>query len=225
MYQNETGIGAAVADSSVDRSDIFITTKIWNSDQGYDNTMAAFEQSMARLDTDYLDLLLIHWPSKTHMAGTWKAMEELYEAKAVRTIGVSNFLAHHLDQLTSFANVAPAVNQIEHHPFLQQPALLATCDQHAIKVTAWAPLMRGGVGNIDTLVAIGEQVGATPAQVTLRWMIDRGVIVIPKSARQQRIEENGDLFGFELTETHTAQIAALDQNSRTGPNPDDFPGA
>ena len=224
MYQNESGIGAAVADSTVDRSDIFIATKVWNSDQGYDNTMASFEQSLNRLKIDYLDLFLIHWPSKTDMAGTWKAMEELYEGKAVRAIGVCNFMPHHLDQLTSLANVPPAINQVEHHPLLQQPDLLAACDAHDIQVTAWGPLVRGAINDIDTLVTIGAEVGATPAQVTLRWMIDRGVIVIPKSVQQHRIVENADLFGFELTDAHAAQIAALDQNHRTGPHPDNFPG-
>ena len=154
MYQNESGIGAAVADSTVDRSDIFIATKVWNSDQGYDNTMASFEQSLNRLKIDYLDLFLIHWPSKTDMAGTWKAMEELYEGKAVRAIGVCNFMPHHLDQLTSLANVPPAINQVEHHPLLQQPDLLAACDAHDIRVTAWGPLVRGAINDIDTLVTI-----------------------------------------------------------------------
>jgi len=224
MYQNETGIGAAVARSDVSREDIFITSKVWNTDQGYDGTRASLHATLDRLGTDYLDLFLIHWPSRMHMADTWRAMEELLAEGKVRALGVSNFLTHHLDELISFANVAPAVNQIEHHPYLQQPDLVAASDSHDIAVTAWAPLLRGQITEIPVIASIAAELGATPAQVTLRWMLDRNVIVIPKSVRQARIIENADLFGFSLTPAHIEQLNALDRNERTGPNPDEFPG-
>lgn len=224
MYQNETSIGAAINSSEVDRGDIFVTSKVWNTDQGYDSTLAAFDASLGRLDTDYLDLYLVHWPSNAHMQDTWRAMEELYESGVVRAIGVCNFMAHHLDRLASFANVAPTINQFEHHPLLQQPDVVAACEERDIRVTSWGPLVRGAINDIDALVDIGNEVGATPAQVTLRWMLDRGVIVIPKSVRQQRIIDNAQLFGFELSDAHAARIAALDRNHRTGPHPDQFPG-
>lgn len=224
MYKNEEGIGAAVAASSVSREDIFLTSKVWNTDQGYESTLASCAGSLQRLGTDYLDLLLIHWPSRMHMADTWRALEELVADGVVRTIGVSNFLAHHIDELLSFANIAPAVNQFEHHPYLQQPDLVAKCGEHDIKVTAWAPILKGRVNEIDTITSIAAEVGATPAQVTLRWMIERGVIVIPKSVRQERIVENAGLFGFALGEDQMAQLNALDRNERVGPNPDNFPG-
>lgn len=224
MYQNESGIGQAVATSAVPRDEIFITSKVWNSDQGYDTTLASCEGSLERLGVDYLDLLLIHWPSRTHMADTWRAMEELVADGRVRSIGVSNFLAHHLDELLMLATIAPTVNQFEHHPYLQQPELVAKCAEHDIKVTAWAPILKGRVNEIDTIVSIASEVKATPAQVTLRWMLERGVIVIPKSVRQERIVENGDLFGFELHADHMDRLAALDRNERVGPNPDEFPG-
>lgn len=224
MYQNEAGISTAIAESDLAREDVFVTSKVWNSDQGYDNTLKAFASSLERLGGDYIDLYLIHWPSRAHMADTWKAMEEIYDSGAAKAIGVSNFHAHHLDELLSFANTPPAVNQVEHHPLLQQPDLLSACASHDIKITAWAPLIRGRINEIGPIVAIAAEVGATPAQVTLRWMLERGVIVIPKSVRQERIIENADLFGFELSPAHIDTINSLDANERTGPNPDQFPG-
>lgn len=224
MYQNEAGIGRAVTESPVPREEIFITSKVWNSDQGYESTLDSCAGSLERLQTDYIDLLLIHWPSRSHMADTWRALEELLAAGKVRAIGVSNFLAHHIDELLSLATVPPAVNQIEHHPYLQQPDLVAKCNELSIAVTAWAPMLKGEVNNIDTIVSIAAELGATPAQVTLRWMLDRGVLVIPKSVRQARIVENSNLFDFEFTPDHAAQLQSLDKGQRTGPNPDEFPG-
>ena len=224
MYQNEEGIGQAISASPTSREDIFITSKVWNTDQGYESTLASCAGSLERLGTDYLDLLLIHWPSRTHMADTWRAMEELLSDGKVRSIGVSNFLAHHLDELLSTANVPPTVDQFEHHPYLQQPELVAKCAEHDIKVTAWAPILKGRVNEIDAIVSIANEVDATPAQVTLRWMLDRGVIVIPKSVRQERIQENGDLFDFALAADHVERLNALDRGERVGPNPDEFPG-
>lgn len=224
LYQNEEGIGQAVASSPIPREDIFITSKVWNTDQGYEATLATCAASLERLGTDYLDLFLIHWPSRTHMADTWRAMEELQAQGQVRSIGVSNFLAHHIDELLSIATVAPTVNQFEHHPYLQQPGLVEKCAKHDIKVTAWAPILKGRVNEIDTIVAIASEVGATPAQVTLRWMLDRGIIVIPKSVRESRIRENADLFGFALTADHVTRLNSLDRDERVGPNPDEFPG-
>lgn len=224
MYQNEEGIGQAISASPTSREDIFITSKVWNTDQGYESTLASCAGSLERFGTDYLDLLLIHWPSRTHMADTWRAMEELLSDGKVRSIGVSNFLAHHLDELLSTANVPPTVDQFEHHPYLQQPELVAKCAEHDIKVTAWAPILKGRVNEIDAIVSIANEVDATPAQVTLRWMLDRGVIVIPKSVRQERIQENGDLFDFALAADHVERLNALDRGERVGPNPDEFPG-
>lgn len=224
LYQNEEGIGQAIGSSTIAREDIFITSKVWNTDQGYESTLASCAASLERLGTDYLDLFLIHWPSRIHMSDTWRAMEELRADGRVRSIGVSNFLAHHIDELLSIATVTPTVNQFEHHPYLQQPGLVEKCAEHDIKVTAWAPILKGRVNEIDTIVAIANEVGATPAQVTLRWMLDRGIIVIPKSVREPRIRENADLFGFALTADHVARLNSLDRDERVGPNPDEFPG-
>ncbi len=224
MYKNESGVGAAVRASDLTRGNIFVTSKVWNSDQGYDSTHRAFSATLERLGLDYLDLYLIHWPSKAHMADTWRAMEELHESGVIRSIGVSNFRTHHLDQLMTTAKVAPAVNQIEHHPRLQQPDLVTACEELDIRITAWSPLMRGGVGEIEPLVEIADEIGATPAQVTLRWMLERGVIAIPKTVRRERIEENANLFHFEISPAQMATLNSLDQGHRTGPDPDDFPG-
>lgn len=225
LYGNEVGVGRGIAASGVSRDDIFVTTKVWNTDQGYTGTHAAFERSLAKLGTDYLDLYLVHWPRPLMMHETWRAMEEIYSMGAVRAIGVSNFMPHHLDQLLGHASIPPAVNQIEHHPGLQQPDVLAASTARDVTITAWAPLMKGHVNDIPALIAIADAVGATPAQVTLRWMVQRGVVAIPKSVRRERIIGNIDVFGFELTDEHMATIAGLDADDRMGPHPDIFPGS
>ncbi len=220
VYRNEKGVGSAICESSVPRNEIFLTSKVWNSEQGYDSTKAAFEESLEKLQTDYLDLYLIHWPKGQLSLETWKAMEELYEAGRIRAIGVSNFLVHHLEDFLPHCKVIPAVNQVEFHPRLVQPELLKYCQEKGIQPEAWSPIMRGQVMEIPLLKELGEKYGKSPVQITLRWDIQKGVITIPKSVTKERIQSNADIFDFELLPEEMAQIDALDLNQRTGPHPD-----
>lgn len=225
FYENEESIGRAIARSGVPREDLYLTSKVWNDEQGFDETLAAVQRSLRRLGTDYLDLYLVHWPRPLLMEDTWRAMETIMASGLARSIGVSNFLVHHLDRLTEFSDVVPAVNQIEFHPRLQSPELVKACEGRGIAVEAWSPLMRGKVLDAPTLVAIADGHGATTAQVVLRWMLQRGIVVIPKSVRRHRLEENFDVFGFELSEEELAHIDAMDEDDRMGPHPDIFPGS
>ncbi len=219
LYGNEAGIGSAIAASGVPRSEIFLASKMWNDEQGFDATLTAFERSLTRLGTDYLDLYLVHWPrQQTH--DTWRALERLYAEGAARAIGVCNHLEHHLEALLAVADVAPMVDQYEFHPWLQQPALRAYCERHGIVVEAWAPLMKGRVAEVPELVAIGETHGKSPAQVAIRWLLQLGVATIPKSVHAERIAQNADVFDFVLTPGEMATIAALDRGHRFGPEPD-----
>jgi len=220
VYRNERGVGTAIRESGIPREEIFLTSKVWNSDQGYKSTLAAFEASMEKLQTDYLDLYLIHWPKGPLSQETWKAMEELYEAGRIRAIGVSNFLVHHLEDLLQHCKVVPAVNQVEFHPRLVQPELLKYCLDKGIRPEAWSPIMRGQVMEIPLLQMLGEKYGKSPVQITLRWDLQKGVITIPKSVTAERIQSNADIFDFELTWEEIARIDALDLNQRTGPHPD-----
>ena len=219
LYGNEPGIGAAIASSGVPRSEIFLTSKVWNDEQGYDATLAAFERSLTRLGTDYLDLYLVHWP-REQTRDTWRAFERLYAEGRARAIGVCNHLEHHLEALLSVADVPPMVDQYEFHPWLQQPALRAYCERHGIAVEAWAPLMKGRVAEVPELVAIGSAHGKSPAQVAVRWLLQLGVMTIPKSVHATRIAENADVFDFSLTPEEMATIATLDRGHRFGPEPD-----
>jgi len=221
IYENEAGVGEAIRDTGVDRDQLFITTKVWNADQGYDSTLNAFNESMKRLRLDYLDLYLIHWPVKGKYKETWKALEKLYKDGYVRAIGVSNFHAHHLEDLLTDAEVVPTVNQVEYHPLLTQQELLSYCKQQRIQLEAWSPLMQG---NLDqpVLAEIGSKYGKTAAQVVLRWDLQNEVVTIPKSVTPARIQENAAIFDFELTAEEMEAISALNQNKRFGADPDNF---
>lgn len=220
VYQNEKGVGEGIKNSGVPRDKIFLTSKVWNSDQGYKTTLKAFEESLNRLQTDYLDLYLIHWPKGKLSVETWKAMEELYGKGAIRAIGVSNFLVHHLKEFLPECNLVPAVNQVEFHPGLIQPELLDYCQTKGIQTEAWSPIMKGKVNDIPVLQALAVKYGKTPVQVVLRWDIQKGVVAIPKSVNPERIVSNADIFDFELTDEDMAKIDRLDNNKRIGPHPD-----
>jgi diketogulonate reductase-like aldo/keto reductase len=224
-YRNEEGVGRASREAGVPRDELFITTKLWNSDQGYDSTLAAFDQSLERLGLDHVDLYLIHWPMPNvdRYLDTWRAFEEIHASGRARAIGVSNFRVADLQRVLEASDVVPAVNQIELHPLLQQAELRAFHEQHGILTEAWSPLAQGGDLLEDaTLGAIAQAHGKSPAQVILRWHVQLGNVVIPKSVTPQRIRANIDVFDFALTEDQMAQIAKLDRGERTGPDPDTF---
>lgn len=222
VYHNEVEVGEGIRQSGVRREDLFLTTKVWNTDQGYDSTLAAFDASLQRLDTDYVDLYLIHWPVRGKFTETWRALKDLYDEGCVRAIGVSNFLIHHLEDLLQEARVTPMVNQVEFHPRLQQPDLQAYCAEHDIRLQAWRPITQGGVLEIPELVDFGERLGKSPFQVTLRWIIEKGVIAIPRSSKKEHIKQNADIFDFELEPDDVAMIDSLDRHLRTGEDPDNF---
>ena len=223
LYGNEEGVGRAIAESGIPRDEIFITTKVWNSDQGYDRTLEAFDHSMKLLGLDVLDLYLIHWPTPERdlYADTWRALEQIYADGRVRAIGVSNFHVPHLERVLAEGGVVPAVNQVELHPGLPQDELRAFNAQHGIATEAWSPIGRGkGLLDRAEVRAIASTHDKTPAQVVLRWHIQLGVIAIPKSVRPERIRENLDIFDFELASDEIAALSALDGPGRVGPDPD-----
>jgi diketogulonate reductase-like aldo/keto reductase len=222
MYENEAAIGRALRESGVPRDELFIATKCWNDEQGYAQARVAFERSCERLGLEYLDLYLVHWPVAAHYADTWRAFEELYAEDLVRAIGVCNFLPAHHEVLRAVATVMPMVDQVEFHPRLQQPDLVDYCRTAGIALEAWAPLMRGGITEIAEIVAIAEHHGVTPAQVTIRWLLQREIIAIPKSVHADRIRENADVFAFELTAEECATLDALDTGQRVGRHPDSW---
>ena len=223
-YHNERGVAAAVAASAVPREEIFITTKLWNSEQGFDSTLAAFERSLEDLDTGHVDLYLIHWPapSQNLYLDTWRAFERIKEEGGSRSIGVSNFRVEDLERLEREAEQMPTVNQIELHPLLQQAELRAWHAEHGIATEAWSPLAQGEVLNDDTLLTVAAHHQRTVAQVILRWHLQLGNVVIPKSVTPSRVRENFDLFDFELSEDDLAAIARLDVGHRIGPDPATF---
>ncbi|HEA2830999.1 TPA: aldo/keto reductase [Staphylococcus aureus] len=224
FYDNEASLGRALKDNGVDRKDLFITTKLWNDYQGYEKTFEYFNKSIENLQTDYLDLFLIHWPCEADglFLETYKAMEELYEQGKVKAIGVCNFNVHHLEKLMAQSSIKPMVNQIEVHPYFNQQELQEFCDRHDIKVTAWMPLMRNrGLLDNPVIVKIAEKYHKTPAQVVLRWHLAHNRIIIPKSQTPKRIQENIDILDFNLESTEVAEIDALNRNARQGKNPDD----
>lgn len=225
IYGNEEGTGKAIAASGVPREDLFVTTKLWNSDQGYESTLRAFDTSLGKLGLDYLDLYLIHWPlpARDNYLDTYKAFEKLYSDGRVRAIGVSNFLPEHLERLIAETSVVPAVNQIELHPQLQQRAAREFDAEHGIATEAWSPLGQGkGLLEVPAIVAIARKHGRTPAQVVLRWHIQLGNIVIPKSVTPSRIKENIEVFDFSLDDEDLAAIGALNEDKRLGPDPATF---
>ena len=221
IYQNEEAVGVAIKDSGIPREEIFVTTKVWNADQGFDNTLRAFETSLKKLGLDYVDLYLTHWPKPT-LADTYKAIERLYEEKLIRVPGVSNHHQHHLEEVFAVANVKPMVNQFECHPSLSQDSLRAFCAQHQIAVTAWAPLGTGIVFTHPVVKQLAEKYGKTVAQIVLRWHLEIGNIAIPKSVTPERIKENLDVFNFTLATDEVAAITALNTFHRTASDPDNF---
>ncbi|MFJ7952220.1 aldo/keto reductase [Lysinibacillus sp. NPDC096418] len=222
LYGNEVEVGEAIRYSGIAQEDIFVTTKVWNSDHGYDATLRAFEVSLKKLNLEYLDLYLTHWAVPETFEETYRAIERLYDEKLIRATGVSNHHEHHLEKLLAKANVAPMVNQVEVHPYLQQDALKAFCKEHQIAVTAWSPLGRGGVLNDPAILEISQEVGKTAAQVVLRWHLQNDTIIIPKSVTPSRIEENAQIFDFELSPVQMDKLHALNRNQRFGQDPDNF---
>ncbi len=211
-YHNEAEIGAVLKTAGVARSELFVTSKVWPSDQGYEQTLNAFEASRMRLGLDYLDLYLVHWPNSELMADTWRAFEELLERGAVRAIGVSNFTVADFEQLDQTATVPPAIDQIEFHPYLQRPKLLAYVRSRGVTVEAWSPLLRGKVKGIPMLVEIAARHGKTEAQVTIKWILQQGIVTIPKTTHVERLRENADVFDVSLTAEEMAAIGTLDRN-------------
>lgn len=222
LYENEEGVGKAVKESGFPREELFITTKVWNTDQGYDSTLQAYEQSRKKLGLEYLDLYLIHWPVKTKYKETWKALEKLYEDGLVRAIGVSNFQVHHLQDLMADCEVHPMVNQVEYHPRLTQKELLSFCKQQNIQMEAWSPLMRGQLFDEPVMLQLAKKYKKTPAQIILRWDLQHGVVTIPKSVHEDRILANANLFDFEISPEDMDLIDSLNMNKRVGADPDNF---
>ena len=226
MYGNEKEVGEAIRKSGLDRADVFVTSKLSNGSHRPDDARRAFDESLDALGFDYIDLFLIHWPLPTRYDGdyvsTWKTLEEFYRDGRARSIGVSNFQPHHLRRLHGESQIPPAVNQIELHPYLTQDEVRAFCAEHQIAIEAWSPIAQGKVLDDPTIVSIARSVGKSPAQVVLRWHIERGDIIFPKSVTPARIKENIGIFDFELSGEDVEAISALDRNERTGPDPDTF---
>lgn len=222
VYGNEKGVGRALAASGIDRGDLFVTTKLWNDDQGHDAALRAFDASLDRLGLDHVDLYLIHWPTPARdlYVESYRALEKLLADGRVRAVGVSNFQPAHVERLVGETGAVPAVNQVELHPGLQQRELRAAHARLGIATEAWSPLAQGALLQEEAITSIAARLGRTPAQVVLRWHLQSGNIVIPKSVTPSRIRENLDVFGFELTGEDLDAIAALDRGMRTGPDPD-----
>ncbi|MET1180287.1 aldo/keto reductase [Peribacillus simplex] len=226
IYENEEGVGQGIREgikeAGISREDLFVTSKVWNADLGYESAIAAYEKSLKKLGLDYLDLYLIHWPVEGKYKEAWRALETLYKEGKVKSIGVSNFQIHHLKDLMEDAEVKPMVNQVECHPRLTQKEVQAFCKEQGIQLEAWSPLMQGELLDNDDLQAIATKHGKSVAQVILRWDIQNGIVTIPKSTKEHRIVENSSIFDFELTEEEMNQIDGLNQNHRVGPDPDNF---
>jgi len=224
FYENERGVGEGVRRSGLDRDDVYVTTKVWWTENGYDSTLRSFDASLERLGFDTVDLFLIHWPAPKHdkYVDTWRALERIREEGRARSIGVANFHTHHLDRLAAESDVVPAVNQVELHPWLPQEEVRRYDREHGIVTEAWSPLARGRVLGDPTLDGLARKHGVTPAQVVIRWQLQLGNVVIPKSSTPARIRENLDVFGFALDADDLAAIAALETGERTGKDPDDL---
>lgn len=222
IYGNEKEVGEAIRNSGVMRENLFVTSKVWNDEQGYDETLRAFERSLEALGMDYLDLYLTHWPVRDKFLDTYRAIERLYDEKLIRATGVSNHHVSHLEQLFTVANIRPMVNQVELHPLLTQEPLRQFCKEHQIAITSWSPLARGRLLDDATLLAIGVKYGKTAAQVIIRWHIQHDLIVIPKTMTPERIKDNSEVADFELSEEEMAVIDAMNRNERTGTDPDTY---
>ena len=222
IYGNEKGVGLAIRESGLNREDIFLTSKVWNSDQGFDSTKRAFEESLAKLQVDYLDLYLIHWPVAGRFNETWSAMEEIYNEGLAKSIGVSNFMIHHLKELLDQASIIPTINQIEFHPYLTQPDLIEFCVSQNIQVEAWSPIMKGTAGKDPEISKLAEKYNKTPTQVVLRWELQKSIVTIPKSSNRNRIIENSNIFDFQLNDEDMRIIDSLDKNYRFGADPYNF---
>ncbi|UJF36510.1 aldo/keto reductase [Paenibacillus hexagrammi] len=226
IYQNEAGVGQgireALQESGLRREDLFITSKVWNADLGYETAIAAYEKSLQLLGLEYLDLYLIHWPKKGLYKEAWRALETLYKEGRVKAIGVSNFQIHHLEDVMKDAEVKPMVNQVEYHPLLTQQELLTFCKQQGIQLEAWSPLMQGRLLDNPVLSDIAGKHGKSVAQVILRWDLQNGVVTIPKSIKEHRIIENAAIFDFTLSDEEMGRIDSLNEDRRIGPDPDNF---
>ncbi|MGE6628804.1 aldo/keto reductase [Bacillus sp. NPDC077027] len=226
IYGNEESVGKGIQlglkEAGMRREDLFVTSKVWNADLGYETTISAYEESLKKLQLDYLDLYLIHWPVEEKYKDAWRALEFLYEQGKVRAIGVSNFQTHHLDELFKVAKVVPAVNQVEYHPKLTQEKVRTFLKDHGIQMEAWSPLMQGELLKHPLLMELAETYGKTPAQIILRWDVQHDVITIPKSTKPHRLKENADIFDFELSIEDMKRLSALNENKRIGPDPDHF---
>ncbi len=224
MYGNEKEVGQAIAQSGIEPSEIFVTSKLNNNKHTFDDALRAFDQTLAALDMERIDLFLIHWPLPTvnDFVERWKALERVYAEGRARSIGVSNFEDHHLKRLFEETDIVPAVNQIETHPYFGQDELLAFDAEHGIATEAWAPLVQGAVLHDETVLDVARSYGRSAAQVVLRWHVQRNSIVFPKSVTPKRMQENFEIFDFELTDADMMRISALDRNGRTGPEPDTF---
>ncbi|CAM5790744.1 MULTISPECIES: aldo/keto reductase [Brevibacillus] len=226
IYENEAGVGEGIREgmkeARIAREELFITSKVWNADLGYESTIAAYQASLDKLGLDYLDLYLIHWPVAGKYKEAWRALETLYKEGRVKAIGVSNFQIHHLEDLMKDAEIKPMVNQVEYHPRLTQKELQAYCQKHGIQLEAWSPLMQGQLLDNPVLQEIATKHGKSVAQIILRWDLQNGVVTIPKSTKAQRIVENATVFDFELTSEEMERIDSLNQNLRVGPDPDNF---
>lgn len=226
IYENEAGVGQAIREAieeeGISREDLFITSKVWNSDLGYESTLAAYEASLNKLGLDYLDLYLIHWPVEGKYKDAWRALETLYKEGKVRAIGVSNFQVHHLEDLLKDAEIKPMINQVEYHPRLTQLEVKTFCQDNGIQLEAWSPLMQGQLLDQPVLKDIANKYNKTVPQVILRWDLQNGVVTIPKSTKEHRIVENANIFDFELSNEDMELINSLNQNLRVGPDPDNF---
>lgn len=224
LYGNEAEVGQGIRESGIAREDVFVTTKIWNDRQGYDESLRAIDESLSRLDLGYVDMLLIHWPSPAQdlYLDTWKAFEKVLADGLVRNIGVSNFQPAHLERLIQNADVKPTINQVELHPFFQQFQVRAANANHQVLTEAWSPLARAGKNDNPVLIRIADELGKSVSQVIIRWHLQLGNLVIPKTTHRDRLVENFSVFDFELTDQQMASIATLDEGLRMGPNPDEF---
>ncbi len=221
-YKNEEGVGKGIKESGINRKEIFVVSKVWNADQGYETTLNAFEESLNRLGLEYLDLYLIHWPVVGKYKETWKALEYLYAQKKIRAIGVSNFLKHHLENLMKDCTIVPMVNQMEFHPLLVQQNLIEFCNENSIQYESWSPFMQGKIFTLDICNDLAKKYRKSVAQIILRWNLQKGVIAIPKSVHINRIKSNADIFDFELSEEDINFLDSLENGQRSGPDPDNF---